>query len=127
MVQASIVTRQPAARAELPRPAGYKEGPVIYLGIQLDGVLSTSHVANSFMGTGLMPSPKMVCFSAMTVVSGAQHKGVWDACLGASTHVVGASLTRRAPSSQVTLAHRATYEVACKQGHENTTSLYFHC
>lgn len=58
----------------------------------MDGVLSTSHVANSFMGTGLMPSPKMVCFSAMTVESGAQHKGVWDACLGASTHVVGASL-----------------------------------
>ena len=85
MVQASIVTRQPAAWAELPRPAGYKRGPVTYLGIQLDGVRSTSHVANSFMGTGLMPSPKMVCFSAMTVESGDQHKGVWDACLETSS------------------------------------------
>lgn len=55
-----------------------------YLGIQLDGVLSTSHVANSFMGTGLMPSPKMVCFSAMTAESADQRKGVRDAAAAAA-------------------------------------------
>lgn len=43
-----------------------------YLGIQLGGVLSTSQVANNFIGTGLSPRPKIVCFSAMTT-------GVWRA------------------------------------------------
>ena len=30
-----------------------------YLGIQLDGVRSTSHVANNFIGTGLMFAPML--------------------------------------------------------------------
>lgn len=38
-----------------------------YLGIQLGGVLSTSHVANSFIGTGFNPTTGggLLGFSAM--------------------------------------------------------------
>lgn len=41
--------------------------PINYLGTQLDGVRSTSQVANSFMGTGRMPVAGVLAhFSAMT-------------------------------------------------------------
>lgn len=46
-----------------------------YLGMQLGGVLSTSQVAKSFMGTGLKPSPRIVCFSAI-LGDGAGHLGL---------------------------------------------------
>lgn len=43
------------------------------------------------MGTGLRPSPRMVCFSAMTVESADQHKGRgcgWDAASAAASNTV---------------------------------------